>query len=127
MLLEPFVSQVIGVYLGFDEVPGVLTWIAMIVIIIALNTLEKGSTKKQEEIDHEMETMYSDNYELMSNVEDERIDSTLKTNKVIWEIYDENHALNGKARKNSIDFKNTADKLKEKTMMSPDKVFEDQC
>jgi len=46
MLLEPFVSQVIGVYLGFDEVPGVLTWIAMIVIIIALNTLEKGSTKK---------------------------------------------------------------------------------
>jgi len=74
-----------------------------------------------------METMYSDNYELMSNVEDERIDSTLKTNKVIWEIYDENHTLNGKARKNSIDFKNTADKLKEKTMMSPDKVFEDQC
>jgi len=44
MLLEPFVSQAIGIFKGIDEVPGVLTWIAMVVIIIALNTLEKGSS-----------------------------------------------------------------------------------
>ena len=50
MLLGSFVCQIIGIYLGIDEVPGVLTWIAMVVIIIALNTLEKGSSEKNAEI-----------------------------------------------------------------------------
>jgi len=46
LLLEPFVSQVIGIIKGIDEVPGVLTWITMVIIIIALNILDKGSSKK---------------------------------------------------------------------------------
>jgi hypothetical protein len=38
-LLEPFIGQIIGVYLGIEELPGMKTWISLIMITIAINIL----------------------------------------------------------------------------------------
>ena len=39
LLLEPLISQIIGVYVEIDEIPGVMTWISVIIIFVALNLL----------------------------------------------------------------------------------------
>ena len=43
LLLEPVGSQIIGVFMGIDEIPGTLTLVGMIEIVIAINLMYKGS------------------------------------------------------------------------------------
>ena len=42
-LLEPGISQVIGVFIGIDEWPGPMTWCGILTIILAVNLLKKGT------------------------------------------------------------------------------------
>jgi hypothetical protein len=43
LLLEPIISQVLGVFLNLDEIPGPMTFSGVILIIIAINIIYKGS------------------------------------------------------------------------------------
>lgn len=48
--LEPIVSQIIGILLEIDEVPGPMSWIGLIVIIFALNVIQRGEHLKLNKI-----------------------------------------------------------------------------
>ena len=48
LLLESFGSQMIGCLMGFDEVPGALTFIGVFVIFISVNITQKGSVLRKQ-------------------------------------------------------------------------------
>jgi drug/metabolite transporter (DMT)-like permease len=53
LLIEPVLGQLIGVYLKIDEPPGALTYVGVILIIIAINIIQKGSAgNKTEKIEN---------------------------------------------------------------------------
>jgi len=43
LLLEPFGSQILGCYMGIDELPGFLTVAGLLTIMYAINLMHKGS------------------------------------------------------------------------------------
>ena len=47
LLIEPILSQVFGVFLNLDEIPGLMTFGGVILIIIAINIIHKGSQLKE--------------------------------------------------------------------------------
>mmetsp|Transcript_4783 Transcript_4783/g.8206 ORF Transcript_4783/g.8206 Transcript_4783/m.8206 type:complete len:171 (-) Transcript_4783:161-673(-) len=49
LLVEPLVSQLLGVYLEIDEKPGILTFLGVVAIIGAINLIQKGSRLKREQ------------------------------------------------------------------------------
>ena len=49
LLLEPLISQLLGVYWGIDEVPGLLTWLGVAIVMLAINLLHHGAGLKEKE------------------------------------------------------------------------------
>lgn len=39
LLLEPFLSQMLGCWMGLDEMPGVMTVIGLVIVIYAINLM----------------------------------------------------------------------------------------
>lgn len=50
LCLEPIVSQIIGILMEIDEVPGPMSWIGLLIIIIALNVIQRGEQLKINQI-----------------------------------------------------------------------------
>ena len=46
LLLEPVVSQILGVMLGIDHQPGVMTIFGLTVVLLAIFLLNKGASIK---------------------------------------------------------------------------------
>lgn len=46
LLIEPLTGQILGVLLDIDEIPGPLTWIGVVLIMIAINILSNEKEKK---------------------------------------------------------------------------------
>ena len=46
LLMEPFVSQIIGVMIGIEQWPGWLTWMSVVMITIAINLIFFGEKQK---------------------------------------------------------------------------------
>jgi hypothetical protein len=46
-LLEPFIGQLVGVWLKIDIMPGSLTWISVLMIIIAINLQYIGQNQEE--------------------------------------------------------------------------------
>jgi len=49
LLIEPVFSQIVGVLLDIDEKPGPLTYVGVIFIMVAINIIQRGSNKREEE------------------------------------------------------------------------------
>ena len=48
-MLEPITSQIIGVLLNIDLMPGPMTWVGLSLIIIAINIIHRGEVLKNQE------------------------------------------------------------------------------
>ena len=58
LLLEPFISQMIGVYMGIDSWPGVMTWIGVVLLSISLNIIVYYKNKMQKEENKNKESTF---------------------------------------------------------------------
>ena len=47
-LLEPIVSQLIGVAMGVDEWPGWMTWVGVVIVMAAINVMYQGEIRRKE-------------------------------------------------------------------------------
>ena len=50
LLVEPVLGQIIGVYMEIDHKPGVMTYVGVVLIMVAINVIHKGSPKNRQEI-----------------------------------------------------------------------------
>ena len=48
-LIQPALSQMIGVMLDIDEVPGNMTWVGITLIALAINIIQYGTSQKKTE------------------------------------------------------------------------------
>ena len=54
-LMEPIVAQALGVYLGIDNLPGVLTYLGVILVIIGIYRIQKFARESKKNFSPEEE------------------------------------------------------------------------
>lgn len=51
LLVEPFISQIIGVSLGIDQWPGWMTFVGAAIVMLAINVMYQGEVRRNEDPD----------------------------------------------------------------------------
>ena len=55
-LLEPFIAQALGYFLGLDSIPGLLTFLGTLLTVVGIFALQKGAKdRKKNQLDNESE------------------------------------------------------------------------
>jgi len=60
LLLEPFISQMFALYLKIDEMPGMLTWIGSLIVVVAIKIISRGSEAMTKEMKDQINSLEPD-------------------------------------------------------------------